>query len=296
MFPWLENEAESLKIPLISQSLAATLSGRSGLHAYFLVHSAEFLAEGGRLAFVVPNGWLDVAYGVELKQFLLDHFRIRAIIESSAERWFEEAWINTCLILLEKCANLPRRQGNQVNLARLKAPLPQLLPYAASSPQRFVAVERLVRRLLPDQSTVNVEADIQVREQQTLHPAKKWGMALRAPMVLRHHRDHLDLLPLRAWAAVQRGYTTGANEFFYLTAAQIEEWGIEEDFRRPLLKSLRGIRSPAGFGDRYPVRGPAHPPGNAHEGHGRLPLRAVGGRTEDTICAAPARDAVPGTA
>ncbi len=241
MFSWQEEPAEQEKIPLISQRLAATLSGRSGLHAYFLVHSAEFLNEGARLAFVVPNGWLDVAYGVELKQYLLDHFRIVALIESAVERWFAEAWINTCIIVLEKCSNLPRRLGNLVHLARLKTPLQQMLPYSASSPQRFVTIERLAARLFPGQSTVNEEADIHVKEQRTLSPENKWGMALRAPMVFRHHRDHLNLVPLKLWAEVQRGYTTGANEFFYLTKEEIAEWGIEEEFRRPLLKSLRGV-------------------------------------------------------
>jgi hypothetical protein len=241
MFSWEEDSKEPDKIPLISQHLSSTLSSRSGLHAYYLVHSSEFLKEGGRLAFVVPNGWLDVAYGVELKQYLLDHFRINAIIESSVERWFDQAWINTCIIVVEKCSNLPRRQGNLVRLVRLKKPLHQLLPSSATSQHRFLALERLVEGLLPGQSTVTEGADIHVKEQRTLRPETKWGMALRAPMVFRHHRDHLSLAPLKMWAQIQRGYTTGANEFFYLTEEVVDKWGIEEKFRQPLLKSLRGV-------------------------------------------------------
>jgi hypothetical protein len=241
MFSWEEDSKEPDKIPLITQHLSTTLSGRSGLHAYFLVHSSEFLKEGGRLAFVVPNGWLDVAYGVELKQFLLDHFRLTAIIESSVERWFDQAWINTCIIVLEKCSNLPRRQGNLVRLVRLKKPLHQLLPNSATSPHRFLALERMVEGFFPGQSTVTNEADIRVKEQRTLRPETKWGMALRAPMVFRHHRDHLSLAPLKMWAQVQRGYTTGANEFFYLTEEVVDKWSIEEKFRQPLVKSLRGV-------------------------------------------------------
>ncbi|MFN2170044.1 MAG: class I SAM-dependent DNA methyltransferase [Candidatus Promineifilaceae bacterium] len=241
MFSWEEDPIEPEKIPLISHNLSTTLSGRSGLHAYYLVHCSEFLEEGGRLAFILPNGWLDVAYGVELKQFLLDHYRIIAVIESAVERWFEEAWINTCILVLEKCSNLPRRQGNLVRLARLKKPLHQLLPNTTASPQRFLALEHLVDRLFQGQSTVTDEAAVHVKEQRTLHPESKWGMALRSPMVFRHYRDHLNLAPLKMWAQVQRGYTTGANEFFYLSPPVIEEWGIEKKFRQPLLKSLRGV-------------------------------------------------------
>ena len=241
MFPEVGSVTDPAKIPLISPRLAAMLSGRSGLHAYFLVHSTDFLAEGGRLAFVVPNSWLDVAYGAELKQYLLDHYRIMAVVESAVERWFDEAWINTCLIVLQKCTNLARRQGNLVNLVRLKQPLRQILPFAANNQHRFVAVERLVRHLLPGQSLSNDIADIHVREQQALRAEDKWGMGLRAPLILRQHRDHLNLIPLKSWAVVQRGYTTGANEFFYLSDEMVQEWGIEEDYRRPLCKSLRGV-------------------------------------------------------
>ena len=79
------------------------LNRRAGLHAYFFVHSAAFLREGGRLGFVVPNGWLDVAYGEALKQFLLDDFKIVALIESQVERWFPAAKVNTCLVVLKRC-------------------------------------------------------------------------------------------------------------------------------------------------------------------------------------------------
>ena len=101
---------------LIPHHLWQRLSHRSGLHAYFFLHGLAFLREGGRFGFVVPNGWLDVAYGAGLKQFLLDHFRIIALIESGAERWFQAANINTCLVILEKCSSARRRAANLVRL------------------------------------------------------------------------------------------------------------------------------------------------------------------------------------
>jgi hypothetical protein len=38
---------------------------------------------------------------------------------------------------------------------------------------------------------------------------------------------------------VRRGFTTGANEFFYLDEEKISKWGIEEEFLRPVIKSPR---------------------------------------------------------
>jgi SAM-dependent methyltransferase len=241
MFRWSEEAPVSDKLPLVSRRLAQSLSGRSGLHAYFLLKAEQFLREGGRLGFVVPNGWLDVAYGTELKQFLLDHFRILAIVESTVERWFPSANVNTCLVILEKCGVLNRRSINQVRLVRLKQPLRQLLPKRVGIQRRLLAVERLVSQLMPVRPYVTKDFAIHVVRQNELRAGDKWGMALRAPTVYRHHRDHLDLFPIKQWATVQRGYTTGANDFFYLSESTVAEWSIEARYRRPLLKSLRGI-------------------------------------------------------
>ena len=44
-------------------------------------------------------------------------------------------------------------------------------------------------------------------------------------------------------AEVRRGFTTGANEFFYLDAERIQEWGIESEFLKPVIKSPRECKS-----------------------------------------------------
>ncbi|NHZ72059.1 MAG: hypothetical protein GWP17_03125, partial [Aquificales bacterium] len=85
------------------------------------------------------------------------------------------------------------------------------------------------------------EVAIRVAAQSDLRPAAKWGMMLRAPDVISQPHVQNQLRPLNEWATVQRGFTTGANGFFYLNAKTIEQWQIEPQFRRPLLKSLRGL-------------------------------------------------------
>jgi hypothetical protein len=66
---------------------------------------------------------------------------------------------------------------------------------------------------------------------------------LRAPAVYLHLRrpETAALVPLKQWASIRRGFTTGSNHFFYLDEATIERWGIEPSFRQPVLKSLRHI-------------------------------------------------------
>lgn len=235
-----QSPAASHQTKLIPRHLWQRLSHRSGLHAYFFLHGWEFLREGGRFGFVVPNGWLDVAYGAVLKQFLLDNFRIIALIESGVERWFKDAKVNTCLVVLEKCSQPERRAANLVRLVRLKRPLSHFIPYACDDPRRMSIIERLVPRLLPSDNRRTPDFDVRVLPQWQLEATAKWGVALRAPDVYRQRRERANLPPLKSWAAIQRGFTTGANEFFYLDQDTSEKWGIEPQFRRPLLKSLRG--------------------------------------------------------
>ena len=236
--PVAETDAGKLLMPA---PLWDSLGGRSGLHAYFFLHGTQFLREGGRFGFVVPNAWLDVAYGERLKQYLLDHYKILAIIESDVEHWFSEAKINTCLVVLEKCSGPNRRAANLVRLVRLKRPLATLIPFPLTDYRRQQAVERLVTRLLPSLSRTTDEVTIRVITQSEMHPSAKWGLMLRAPAVVSQPHVQANLRPLKDWATVQRGFTTGANSFFYLDAKTIAQWQIEPEFRRPLLKSLRGL-------------------------------------------------------
>ncbi|MFZ0547308.1 MAG: N-6 DNA methylase [Candidatus Promineifilaceae bacterium] len=217
------------------------LNRRAGLHAHFFIHGTRFLREGGRFGFVVPNSWLDVAYGERLKQFLLDHFKIVALIESNVERWFEQAKVNTCLVVLERCSDAEYRAQNLVRLARLRRPLAELVTYNDQDDRRWTQIERLTTRLLPGNSLETEDIAVRVVPQKLLAPKEKWGVALRAPLVYWQGKQQVISRPMGKWADVQRGYTTGANGFFYLDDQTIETWAIEPHFCRPLLKSLRQV-------------------------------------------------------
>jgi len=83
-----------------------------GIYIHFIMHSLAFLKEGGRLGMIISDSWLQTDYGIDFGRFLLDHFKVKALIDISA-RVFPVPLIGTCIILLEKCSDMKERENNR---------------------------------------------------------------------------------------------------------------------------------------------------------------------------------------
>jgi hypothetical protein len=233
------------------QRQLADISKRAGIYAYFFVHGAKFLQNGGRFGFVVSNSWLDVDYGKGLQEFFLKKFKILAIIESKVERWFADADINTCIVILEKAGGERHRQerdDNLVHFAQLLKPLSHFIPLAASAWDRQVArlqaVDALMQLILGkwqyyEDDTISIFPKRQGElwdegydEDREKYVGSKWGKYLRAPRILLRvlKKGEGKLVPLKQVASIRFGIKTGANAFFYLTEDDIRHWGIEQEF------------------------------------------------------------------
>jgi type I restriction-modification system DNA methylase subunit len=243
-----------------SGKMMAQIGKRAGIHAYFFVHSTKFLRDGGYFGFIVSNSWLDVDYGKGLQEFFLNNYKIIAIIESKVERWFAEADINTCIVILQKCKDEKQRDENLVRFVYLKKPLRNFIPPAQDiwekQAERLTAIEKLKKTILAhDDFYENEELRIFPKSQKELreegfdleekkYVGAKWGKYLRAPeiffKILEKGKD--KLVPLKQVAKVRRGFTTGANEFFYLTEEQIRRRGIEKKYLRPIIFSLKEVK------------------------------------------------------
>ncbi len=85
---------------------------------FWIMHATEFLKEPGRLGMIVSDSWLQADYGVRFGKFLLDHFKIHAIIDLSP-RVFRTPLVANCIILLERSRNPEERDSNNVVFALL---------------------------------------------------------------------------------------------------------------------------------------------------------------------------------
>ena len=225
---WLKNQFVELK-----------LSGQADIYTYIFIHSATLLNKTGSFAIITSNSWLDVAYGSVLKKFFLDHFKIKMIVASWAEPWFDDAAVNTVFTVLEKCDDEKKRDNNLVHFVKLKKKLEKLIPernLKVESNNRWRRIDGIVNTIESAQykseniddkisSFENEQMRVRLIEQKELskeiekqNEFSKWGKYLRAPDVyfeiLGKCKD--KLIPLKEIADVKRGVTTGINDFFYL--------------------------------------------------------------------------------
>lgn len=226
----------------------ARLSKRAGIFAYFFIHGTKFLKDGGYFGFIVSNSWLDVDYGKGLQEHFLNYYKIVAIIDSKVERWFVDADINTCIVILQKCADKIQRDNNLVRFVYLKQPLAELIPPAEDDYDQELARKREIDKIkdvILAHDKLYENDDMRIfpikqnalwdegfdRESETFQGAK-WGKYLRAPeiffKILDKGKD--KLVPLKEIADVRFGIKTGANEFFYLTEGEIKRRKIERAF------------------------------------------------------------------
>ena len=210
------------------QAYSDAAVGRSDLYCYFYARGLQLLRPRGMHVFVCSNSWLDVGYGAKLQQYLLTNAALEAVYESAIERQFITADINTIISVLRKT----------------DAPAPD-------DPTRFVQLREDFEAAL---SPGGRRREIVKTRAQLLNAATaaaqftgdKWGgKYLRAPDIYHHILDQYGarLARLGDIATVRRGITTGANEFFYLTPEVIEQWGIEAQYRRPVMTTPQESRS-----------------------------------------------------
>lgn len=258
------SDEKSYKENLISKALfygnnkIANISKRAGVYAYFFIHGIKFLKNKGRFGFIVSNAWLDVEYGAGLQEFFLKNYKIIAIIESKVERWFEDADINTSIIILEKASGQEFKKERDENLVRfvyLFKPLRYFIPPSkniwAQEIERLNAIDKFIKTILAH-SEFYQNDDLRIypkkqfelweeglNEEKQKYIGTKWGKYIRAPeiffKILEKAKD--KLVPLNKLAKVGVGFVSGANNFFYLNKERINQMKIENKYLRSVIKS-----------------------------------------------------------
>jgi hypothetical protein len=242
---------------------------KNDLYIYFYLKGLALLNPKGTFCYITSNSWLDVGYGKGLQEFLLKHGRVIGIYDNEVKRSFKNADVNTIIALLAPVANGKKKQSiSAEHLARFvmfKQPFESAITsdalltiedaesrtvingsHGGKPVARVVAmnqVELYKAGVLDDDDVVK---KIESGNFTGVYTGNKWGgKYLRAPDIYWTilEKGKGKLVRLGDIAEVRFGIKTGANEFFYLDADKIAEWGIEEEFLKPVIKSPRECKS-----------------------------------------------------
>ncbi|MYA72433.1 hypothetical protein F4009_24170 [Candidatus Poribacteria bacterium] len=200
-------------------------TGAADLYVYFYERGLQLLSPNGIHTFICSNSWLDVNYGAPLQKYLLDNTAGAVICHSEAEREFESADINTIVSILQ---NGTPDADSHIRFLTFKT---------------FIGDPNIENRRERTRTYTELK---QAGTRENKYAGDKWGgKYLRAPDIywtlLEKGKD--KLVRLGDIAEVRFGIKTGANEFFYLDAERIQEWGIESEFLKPVIKSPRECKS-----------------------------------------------------
>jgi hypothetical protein len=211
----------------------------SDFHAYFWYYILPFLKEGSRIGFLTSDTWLNVDYGDDLKKFINKYFKIIAIIDSSVERYFPDALVNTVITILERTSDKEAIKNNKIKFVRINKKISELINSLDSAQEIAKKIEEEINtddlQIVRDVRQGDIDLNDKLKA--------KIFPYLRAPHEFFELVKNKNMIPLDKVMNVNRGFTTGANEFFYVE--DISDTYPEDKLKRNwglIKKDLKNIR------------------------------------------------------
>lgn len=190
------------------------LSKRSDIFAYFITHATEFLDDEGKLGYITSDRWLDTKYGEDVQQFILEQFKIEAIIKFDRQV-FDDALVDACVLILGKEDEESSRNNNVAKFLRLKKEM-----------ELDQIVELVEDDLDEDKMQVTDEYRLVTRKQEILYDQNKWNVYFFAPLIYFDIEASPEVVELSEIANVTYGMKTGANPFFFGNTEDMNGLGL----------------------------------------------------------------------
>jgi adenine-specific DNA-methyltransferase len=202
----------------MEQEYGVRLSRFSSLFAYFFVQASRMLSPTGRMAFITPATVFEASYSSQVKAFIRQQLRLRAII-SFAETLsvFEGVDTAACITLLEGPGAPARDRVLHVQI------------------REWPGVETVCQTIEQGGALTADWGSSREIDLSTLKPRRKWTVVGRD----NDRFDNEHFVPLSTLARVVRGIATGANAFFVLSDDEVVKWGLEWANLRPVLTKTR---------------------------------------------------------
>ncbi len=203
----LSGEDKTRLQSLVRRTTGITLSGLAGFYCYYMGVAHAWLARDAIAGWLIPSEFMDVNYGLAVKQYLLDRvtlLRIHRFDPSDVQ--FEDALVSSAVVWFR---NGSAPQDHTVELT-----------YGGT-----LAVPK-ARQMVPAQRLRN---------------SPKWSNLVLASGNTGERRP--GQAKLSDLFTIRRGLVTGSNEFFIVTPEIVARYQIPEQFLRPILPSARHLNT-----------------------------------------------------
>jgi len=200
------------------------LSGFSDIYSYFITHATQFLRNGGKLGFITSDRWLSSQYGEDLQRFLLDNYKIHAVIRFASQT-FDDALIGSTVLIVEKCEIGSERNDNRVKFLKIRDQM-DLEAIVAEVEQDFES-DRLI---------ITDEYRLLATSQMALRENPKWSLYYNAPPVYFELLQGEKICELQDVTDLHLGKKVGGNDYFYHRTEEWEELGLDE-YASPAIKA-----------------------------------------------------------
>jgi adenine-specific DNA-methyltransferase len=188
---------------VVADKTGINLSGLSGLYCYFILASHDWMSENGIASWLIPSEFMDVNYGQEIKEFLLNKVTLLRVHRfDPLDLQFDDALVSNSVVWFKK--SLPAEQ--------------HLVKFTFGGTITKPSLSKYIRP-------------------QNLKPSAKWSN------IFTHGDKQKSLYKLSDLFEIKRGIATGANEFFILTPEKINKFEIPSDVLIPILPSTRYLHN-----------------------------------------------------
>ncbi|MDI6817108.1 MAG: class I SAM-dependent methyltransferase [Actinomycetota bacterium] len=178
------------------------LSGLSGYYCYFLLLSHAWMSENGLAGWLMPSEFMDVNYGREVKEYLLNRVKlIRVHRFDPKDVQFDDALVSSAVVWFE---NTSPSEAHEIEFT-----------YGGTLRNPKVCKKVMVEEL---------------------RRANKWTRIVFDVNGSKRDKNEVILSDL---FYVKRGIATGSNEFFILDTKKVAEYEIPDEFLKPILPSPR---------------------------------------------------------
>jgi hypothetical protein len=250
---------------------------KSDYYVYFYFHGLSLLNKNGTFCFITSNSWLDIEFGKELQEFILKYVPIEAIYDSPKRSFKHSAINTVISIfhapqlIYERFFGLEFQKGfnwpansSIAKFIMFKKPISEVI-----SSKNLIDID-IIRVKSTGESITDFVKNLVKKDDYRVFPViqedlmedgweypedydkkrgrfkaggyegNKWGgKYLRAPdifyTILEKGKDYF--IELGKIAKIRRGFTAGANEFFYLDEEAQNKFMIEREYLKPVIKS-----------------------------------------------------------